>query len=181
MLPKAYQFLDEIGQLPKLVAASLQYLGLKEFPGIENNNPVIMSMAENLGVKNIYTNDDMAWCALYHSYLMKITGKPLPFTGYELIRANSYREWGNKVELSDIKLGDTVVLNRPGGAHVFLAIAVSNATVHGLGGNQSNSVSLGEFDLSRVVAVRRFYATAPPESVKQYFVDRIGNISKNEA
>lgn len=60
MLPAQYSFLEQVGALPKLVLSSLNYLGLKEYPGTANNNPVIMNMAKDLGISAIYPNDEMA-------------------------------------------------------------------------------------------------------------------------
>lgn len=184
MIPEKYKFLETIGTLPKLISASLQYLGLKEYSGTSNNNAVIMNMALSLGLtKNEYPNDEVPWCALYHSFLMHLTGKPLPYKGYELLRAKSFETWGNHVELDDIKLGDTIVKYRSGGYHVCLAIAESTNTntVHELGGNQSNSVCFGEIDKGTITAVRRFYSIAPPLSVKKYFIDSSGHLSTNES
>lgn len=182
MLPEKYKFLEEIGILPKLVSAALQYLGLKEYPGTGNNNPVIMNMATSLGLSRAqYGNDEVAWCALFISFLMKITGKPLPFTGYDLIRAKSYMQWGNPVSMIDIRLGDVVVKHRVGGDHVFLAIAESEHTIHGLGGNQSNCVCFAEMDKLTITAVRRYYATTIPNSAKKYYINSSGVLSKSEA
>lgn len=65
MIPEKYKFLETIGTLPKLISASLQYLGLKEYSGTSNNNAVIMNMALSLGLtKNEYPNDEVPWCAL---------------------------------------------------------------------------------------------------------------------
>ena len=50
MLPDKYKWLENIGTLPKLVNASLQYLGVKEYAGTKDNNPVIMNMAKELGI-----------------------------------------------------------------------------------------------------------------------------------
>jgi hypothetical protein len=89
MLPEKYKWLDTIGELPKMVAAALQYLGIREVKG-ESNNPAIMDMAKGLGVANIYTNDDMSWCALFINHLIRITGKPAVDTNgdkYNLLRA----------------------------------------------------------------------------------------------
>ena len=179
MLTGKFGFIETIGTLPKLVAASLNYLGLRETPGTGNNNPVIMNMAKELGISHIYKNDEVAWCALYMCFLCHITGKPMPFESYDILRAKSFEKWGSPVDVP--QFGDVLVFSRPEGAHVGLYIAESKTTFFVLGGNQSNSVNITEILKSRLTASRRYYATAPPASVKKYVMGSTGVISKNEA
>lgn len=183
-LQKPYDFLEKIGVLPKLVSAALQYLGVREFPG-KANNPVIMNMAKEIGAGKIYVNDSaQAWCAVFMFFILKITGKPFPSIGddvYNLLRAKTFEGYGEPVSVDDIRLGDVVVFSRPDGFHVGIAIALSKNTVHNIGGNVGNKVSIAEMAKSRIVAVRRFYATVPPESAKRYLIDSSGKLSTNEA
>lgn len=181
MLPTKYQFLESIGVLPKLVQAGLNYLGVKEYPGKSSNNPVIMNMAKELGIGSIYINDEIAWCAVFICYLCHITGKPQPFTGYQIVRAGSFAGWGNQVIRGQEQLGDILVFSRPDGNHVGLYIAESENSYHVLGGNQSNAVTITEISKLRLIASRRFYATHAPESAKKYILDSSGNLSHNEA
>lgn len=184
-LPKKYQWINDIGVLPKMVSESLKYLGIKEQVGLKSNNPIIMDMAKSLKLShNMYPNDETAWCALFMSFICKSVNKPLfNFEGYDFIRASSFIKWGKHVDMRDIVLGDIVILHRPGGEHVFLAIAKSkNKTlIHGLGGNQGNSVSFSVFETSRIIASRRYYSTNTlPESAKEYIMEDSGIISLNE-
>jgi uncharacterized protein (TIGR02594 family) len=186
MLPKKYQFLDKIGTLPKLVNAGLLFLGIKEIPGKQSNED-ILKMAEVLGIEKIYTQDSIAWCGLFMAYLLHITGKPQPYKQYEILRAASFASWGNPVSLKDVQLGDIAVFRREGGGHVGLVLAVSKnidggiGTLHILGGNQGDKVSIAEFPINRVTHVRRYYATQAPESAKQYVIDSSGVMSVNES
>lgn len=180
MIPSKYQFLSTIEDLPKMVSASLQYLGLHEVVG-KGSNPVILHMAATLGISNIYLDDDTSWCALYHNFLCSLTNKPLSGTSYTLLRAISFISWGTHVSPNEACLGDTLVFSRPGGSHVALYIAESKDTYHILGGNQSNSNCFIEIDKDRLVAARRFYHIAPPVSAKKYWVDASGTISSNES
>ena len=185
MLPANIQWLETIGTLPKLVSAALQYLGVKEIKG-SDNNPVIMDMAKGLGLESIYTSDDtQAWCAVFINHLIRITGKPqIDIKGdkYNLLRAKWLSHWGEKVALMDAQLGDIVVIDREGGGHVFVLLAFGKSgNPIGIGGNQGNKVSIAEFDKNRIIAVRRYYSTVAPESAKQYIVDSMGNVSNNES
>lgn len=172
---KYQYFLDNKNILPKMVVNSLSYLGLKEVVG-KGSNPMIMKMAKELGVDKIYKDDDTAWCALYHAYICKISGKPMRFKGYDLLRAKSFTEWGNAVRLKDAKLGDTIIFTRPQGFHVGLYIGESKETYHILGGNQRNSVSITEIAKSQAIAVRNFYKIGPPNSVKKYIIGTDGTV-----
>lgn len=185
MLPVKYRWLENIGVLPILVSSALQYLGVKEIPG-KGSNPVIMDMADRLGLKGIYTNDDMSWCAVFFNFLCVIANKPLVNFNkdkYNLMRAMYVLNWGNPVSIKEMQLGDVVVLQRTGGGHVFILLAINkkNGNPIGIGGNQGDMVSIAEFDKNRIAGVRRFYATKAPESAKQYFIDGEGKISTNES
>jgi len=173
-LPDKFIWLETVGDLPKLVSAGLQYLGVKEIPG-KQNNPAIMDMAKGLGVDNIYTSDDeQSWCALFINHLMRISGKPLvDIKGdkYNYLRALWMLNWGGYVEPKDERLGDVLIFKRTGGGHVGLYIAESRTTYYVLGGNQSNSVSFTEIIKDRLIGARRFYATGIPASAKKYFID----------
>lgn len=164
---------------PKLVAEALFYFGCEEISG-EKSNPLILSWAKKLGVEGIYTNDDVAWCALFICYLCKVTGKPMPFTGFDCLRAKSFERWGNNVDVKDIMYGDILVFQRPKGFHVAICIAETKTSYIVLGGNQSNSVTFAEIKKDRLYSARRYYATAPPSSVKKYVVDSSGILSSNE-
>ena len=183
MIPEKYKWLETIGTLPKMVAAALQYMGIKEVPG-KGSNPVIIDMAKGLGIQDIYTDDDMSWCALFINHLIRITGKPILQIGhdpYNYLRAKYMVNWGVNVAKGDEKLGDVLIFDREGGGHVGLLIAQSGATYHVLGGNQSNSVTITEISKARLLGVRRFYATAPPASAIAYEMDSTGKLSTNEA
>lgn len=184
MIPEKYKWLNEIGTLPKMVEAAIQFLGIKEVAG-KGSNPVIMNMANELGLQGIYTDDDMSWCAVFINYLCKITGKPIVDAKgdkYNLMRAKWLGNWGVNVPIKEMKLGDIGILNRDGGGHVFIVIGKTPAgNVIGIGGNQSNSVTFSEFDINRLVGVRRFYATQAPTSAKLYVVAGDGKLSTNEA
>lgn len=182
-LSDKYHFLEQIGVLPKMVAASLQYLGIKEYPGTNNNNPVIMNMARTIGLSSsIYPSDEVAWCAMYHTFILKITGKPLPAGGgYYYLRAKTYETWGREVKEGEEMLGDTLVFSRSGGAHVGLYIAESANTFHVLGANQSNSVSIMEIAKDRLTSASNYYSIGAPASVKKYLIDSSGKLSINEA
>jgi|SRR5688572_16798198 len=186
MLPDKFKWLETKGVLPKLVAAALQYLGVKEIPGAKNN-PVIMDMAKGLGVQKIYASDEVSWCAVFINHLLRITGKPIdlkPKDKYDLLRALKTASLPvyEVVPKGQEKLGDLVLMKRAGGGHVTLWIAETpNGFFVGLGGNQSNSVTFSEFDQKRIEKVLRYYKTGIPASAQHYTMDNTGSVSTNEA
>lgn len=179
VLPTKYKWINTIGPLPRMMVSALSFLGLKEYPGL-GNNPVIMEMAKKLEVSDIYTADSISWCALFISYICIISGKPMPYSSYEILRAASFVNWGNQVIKGGEAFGDILVFKRPGGNHIGLHIAESATTFHVLGGNQSDSVSFTEIKKDRLIACRRYYAIGPPASVKKYILSSGGIISTNE-
>jgi len=178
-----YKFLDNVGPLPKLVATALQYLGIKEIPGAKSN-PIILNMAQQLGIGEIYKNDDTSWCGLFMSFLFKITNKPFPDLkgdAFNYLRAAWFIGYGDPVKRGEEMLGDVLIFKREGGHHVGLYIAESEDTFHVLGGNQSNAVTISEIKKTRLASARRLYRTGVPTSVKKYYEDSTGKISTNEA
>lgn len=186
VLPPNVEWLNTIGVLPKMIENALQYLGVREVKGAASN-PVIMDMAKGLGVSDIYTNDDMAWCAVFVNHIIRISGKPIdlnPPDRYDLIRAlKTAPLFDDVLPFDQWKLGDIIILKRKEGGHVFFPIAATEngKGIIGLGGNQSNMVTFSEFDVTRIVAVKRYYKTAMPASAKQYVMSSTGMMSTNEA
>ncbi len=182
-LPLKYHWLLTIGPLPRMIEMGLEFLGIKEIPGV-SSNPTILKMAKEIGVESIYKNDDTSWCALFQCYICKLTNKPMidpKGDKYNFLRAKSFADWGNMVVRGEEMLGDILVFKRPGGFHVGMYIAESATSFFVLGGNQSNAVTITEIAKVRLVACRRFYSTGAPASVKEYRLDSSGKLSTNEA
>lgn len=176
-LPDLYGFLiNEPG--PKMIVEALKLYGIREIPG-KKHNELIMSWAREFGIQNIYTGDEMAWCALAHAKVAKNAGKQVAFSGYELLRAKSWEIWGNPV--NEAMLGDTCVFSRPGGNHVAIYVGESEDTYHVLGGNQSNKYGFTEIAKDRCIAIRRPLYMKQPENVRKIILSKSGIISENEA
>lgn len=181
-LPDQYKWLLSIPVLPKMVqeGIKLMQLNTKEIPGAKSN-PVIMQLAIDAGVADIYKNDDTAWCAVAHSAIAIRSGKEVPFKGYDRLRAASFLKFGN--EVINPVLGDTLVFTRKGGGHVGLYIAEDETAYHVMGGNQSNSFNITRIAKNRLSGVRRpVYKTGTPSSaVKRYVAPNGMQLSQNEA
>lgn len=181
-LPVKYQWINNIGTLPKLLSAGLQYLGVKEINGAKSN-PIILDMAAGLGIGDIYRNDDTSWCAVFINHLIRITGKPLvnhKGDRFNLMRARWLENWGDPVPRGEEKLGDIGIFSRTGGGHVGIIIAENDHAFLVFGGNQNNQVSFTWIEKSRLVACRRYYKTGPPKSAAKFILNESGELSVNE-
>lgn len=166
--------------VPKHVGISLGYMGITEIPGVKSN-PIILSWAKELGLNDIYTNDDISWCALFFSITMFKAGRtlPAPKDRYDYLRALKWQNLWNKVDTGKEGVGDILIFKREGGGHIGYYVGESPTTYFVLGGNQGNKVSIVEILKSRCVSIRRpLYLNFKPQKVK---LKEGGQISKNEA
>lgn len=141
-IPAKYQYLLQ-PDMPRVIQAAIQMYGTQEISG-KRNNAVIMGWAETLGISSIYKNDEVAWCGLAHAVALLRGGKPASLQGWDILRALSYRHYGEHTDLPGI--GDTLVFKRPGGGHVGFYVAESATTFHVLGGNQANAYNITEIN-----------------------------------
>lgn len=166
--------------MPKMVQEALKLLNqdTREIPG-PSSNPIILQMAREAGVQDIYRNDDDAWCALAQSAIAIRAGKQLPFFGFARLRANSFKQFGSHIDTP--MLGDTLVFKRPGGFHVGLYIGEDIECFHVSGGNQGNQYSIKRFSRSRLEEARRPAYNQMPSSVRRRWLSQEGEISINES
>jgi uncharacterized protein (TIGR02594 family) len=130
-------------------------LGLSETPGNTSTPRIAYAITTAAawlddGVRDV--DGSIAWCGCIRGIWGIETGTGVPKAHY---RAISWLDWGRRVELSEAKRGDTVVISRPGGNHVGLFDHMAGGKVYLLGGNQSNSTTVAPFSVSLVKGVRR--------------------------
>lgn len=131
-------------------ALAVRYLGVTERPGALNH-PLIQWWFE-LCHYGDGTADEVPWCSAFINGVAWELG---------LLRSNSAaaRSWldvGTPLELVNAQLGwDVVVFERGAGGHVGFYVAQIGDQVAVLGGNQSNTVSVALYPVSRVLGVRR--------------------------
>lgn len=180
-LPDKYSWLLN-EHAPKMIVEGLNLLqqDTQEIYG-DRDNPIIMGLAKEMRVDNIYHHDETAWCALAQFVICKRAGKPIHKEGWDLLRARSFETWGNPVSTGNIMLGDILVFARVGGGHVGMYVAESEHTFHVMGGNQGNRYSIVEISKDRLSAARRYYSIAPPPNVRKIFMGSHGIVSHNEA
>jgi uncharacterized protein (TIGR02594 family) len=170
-----YKFLENIPDLPRIIKIGLDNLGIKEVAGT-GNNATILSWAEELGIKNTYSNDSIPWCGLFVAMVVKRSGRE-PVVNP--LWARNWANWGIKTPKA--MLGDVLVFVRKGGGHVGFYVAEDKDCYHVLGGNQSDAVTITRIQKSRCIAIRRPAYNNQPSSAKEYIVAADGNVSTNEA
>lgn len=198
--PKGYEWLSRVGTLPRIVAAGLADIGLRETPGAANN-PVIMGWAAQAGVAGSYRSDSTPWCGLGMAHWAIEAGKVPPkaplwalnwalfgtrVAGMMMMRGKSVLtfEPGKAASLGDVLVfkRPVIVAGKPGWAgHVGEYIAQDDDAYHVLGANQGDAVSIVRIARDRCVAVRRpAFASAMPASAKPYHVAATGALSTRE-
>lgn len=175
-----YAWLGELPDAPIMIkeAVKLGKLNTTEIPG-PKSNPEILKLAEIAGVRNIYKNDDTAWCAVAQCAICILSNKDVPFTGFDRLRAASFLKFGTPV--TEPILGDVLVFTRTGGGHVGMYVGEDKECYHVAGGNQSNQYNVTRIAKSRLSGVRRPKYNVMPKSAKKYFLSPTGKVSLNEA
>jgi uncharacterized protein (TIGR02594 family) len=162
---------------PIWLSVARAFVGLTEHVG-PGSNPVIMQWARDIGAPGWYDDDDKPWCAVALNRWLLASQLPLSGSGYELLRAASFRDYGQEMALGPA-LGSILVFSREGGGHVGLYTGESANHVRVLGGNQGNQVSETWIGKARLVATRW------PPGVPVPFVQRVmaerGALSSGEA
>lgn len=100
-----------------------------------------------------------AWCAAAVNAAERAVGNP----GTGKLNARSFSSYGNEVPLKEAQQGDIVVFSRGGSTwmgHVAYLDGVEKRAgktlIRTLGGNQSDSVSIGWYPVERLITIRRY-------------------------
>lgn len=128
-------------------------LGIKEIKG-EIDNPEIVKFAQETEITSI-TDDETPWCSTFVNWCAKESSLPMSF------KANA-RSWMNVgVSTDSPEPGDIVVFWREsihswkGHVGIFVGFNSDASRVFCLGGNQSNAVTITDYDRKKVLGFRR--------------------------
>jgi uncharacterized protein (TIGR02594 family) len=176
-LPIAYQWLESLAEpAPKIILKALALFGIREIPG-PKNDPRIMAWAKELGIENEYVADAVPWCGLFAAVVVfRAGGSPV----HGPLWARNWAAFGDPSP--EPGLGDILVFQREGGAHVGFYVGEDDHAFHVLGGNEGDAVSIIRIAKDRLIACRRpHWKIAKPASVKPYRLAATGGLSSNEA
>ena len=179
-MPAGYQWLANVGQLPRVITEGLRLIGVAEVVG-KGSNCTIIGWRDELnaaGVKIIgYSDDDIPWCGLFAAIVAHRAGKTVPENP---LWARNWAKFG--VAVAQPALGDVLVFTRPGGGgHVGNYVAEDATAFHVLNGNARNRVEITRIRKDRCIAVRRAIYNQTPASVRPFHVAAAGALSGNEA
>ncbi|OAN57184.1 TIGR02594 family protein [Sphingomonas sp. TDK1] len=199
-LPSRFAFLRDEAELPAMVHTALDLLGTKELAGTANN-PGILEWAKEINeickrpydnwAEDFFNADSIPWCGLFLGVVAARTcqNRPERMPPNKYLSALAWADWGTPgsthtpPSIDDICLGDVIVLRRDGGGHVFLALGVSRdgKRIFGIGGNQSDAVTIADFDAERLKAVRRPVYNRRPAGARHIVLAEKGVLSVDEA
>jgi uncharacterized protein (TIGR02594 family) len=161
---------------PKILVEAIKHIGTKEIVGKQHNKK-ILAWAEAIGLKSVYTNDEIPWCGLFIAYCCHAQG--LDVVKHPLWALN-WNKFGNVAQVP--MLGDVLTFTRNGGGHVGIYIGEDTTCYHVLGGNQNNQVNVMRIEKSRLSQARRTaWKIAQPSNVRVVKLETKGEISQNEA
>ena len=171
----SYTWLKE-EKSPKILVEAIKHIGTKEIVG-KVHNKKILAWAEAIGLKSVYTNDEIPWCGLFIAYCCHAQG--LDVVKHPLWALN-WNKFGNVAQVP--MLGDVLTFTRNGGGHVGIYVGEDTTCYHVLGGNQNNQVNVMRIEKSRLSQARRTaWKIAQPSNVRVVKLETKGEISQNEA
>lgn len=146
-VPLAADVAEEVSR-PLWLEAGLKYAGVKETPGSKDNKTIIDWAKEEGGkVAKEYTHDSIPWCALFANMMMTKAG----LKGTETLWALDWAGKWPSVKLAGPAVGAMAPMLRDGGGHIICVVGKDqHGNIMGLGGNQSDKVSIIPFPMSRL-------------------------------
>lgn len=167
-------------QEPIWLSVSRMQTGIAEIPGPQSA-PVILGWARDLGIADIYQNDDTAWCALYINRVMKACQLPTSGSEFTLLRAAEFVKWGQPLRTPS--LGAVMVFKRDGGFHVGIYVGERDDAYRIHGGNQANAVNEIWKRKTELVeqGIRWPLGVARPTTGAIWLTQTGGTVSTNEA
>lgn len=138
---------SEIGR-PLWLEAGIKLINIHETPGAKNNSAIIdWAREEGGGIAKSYTADSIPWCALFANHILTKVG----LKGTETLWALDFAGKWPSVKLPGPAVGAFAPMKRDGGGHIICIVGKDqHGNIMGLGGNQSDQVSIVPFPPSRL-------------------------------
>lgn len=133
---------------PLWLEAGLKFLGTKEGPGARDNQVIIdWAKVEGGDIAKEYTHDSIPWCSLFANMMMTKVG----IKGTETLWALDWAGKWPSIQLDGPAVGAMAPMVRSGGGHIICVVGRDqHGNIMGLGGNQSDQVSVVPFPVSRL-------------------------------
>jgi uncharacterized protein (TIGR02594 family) len=137
-------------QEPRWPTIARREIGVREHAGPQHN-PRIVEYHRATSLRA--SNDETAWCSSFVNWCMQ----QAQVDGTNHAGARSWANWG--VRLTEPRIGCVAVFKRhvpgnPGAGHVAFFLERRGARIHVLGGNQSNSVCIGNYPAADLIGYR---------------------------
>lgn len=139
---------EKVIERPLWVQAGMKLLGTKEDTTTGDNQAILYWAREEGGnIAKEYTHDVIPWCALFANHcLTKASLK-----GTETLWALDFAGNWPSVKLPGPVVGAFAPMVRNGGGHIIIVVGRDqHGNIMGLGGNQSDKVSIIPFPMSRL-------------------------------
>jgi len=146
-LPLAASASAEISR-PLWLEAGIKLIGTKEVLGSKDNK-IIMDWAKEEGgsIEKNYDHDIIPWCALFANHILTKVG----LKGTETLWALDFAGKWPANKLAGPAVGAFAPMLRNGGGHIVVVVGKDqHGNIMGLGGNQSDQVSIVPFPVSRL-------------------------------
>lgn len=137
----------EIGR-PLWLEAGIKLINVHEGVGAKDNQVIIDWAKEEGGdIAKEYTHDSIPWCALFANHCLTSVGVKGTGTLWALDFAGNWPS----IKLAGPAVGAFAPMTRSGGGHIIQVVGRDQSgNIMGLGGNQSDQVSIVPFPVSRL-------------------------------
>lgn len=180
-LPAKYQWLSkEPG--PLMLAKALELYGIHETPGVENNT-IIVGWADEIGgnISNVYKADEIPWCGLFMAIVAKRASKQVVKDPLWALNWGTFGVYTDTAMLGDVLVFTRKTSDGKKAGHVGLYVGEDETSLHVLGGNTADAVSIARLDKSRLYAARRPKYKVQPKNVRRIELSSGGvPVSTNE-
>lgn len=138
---------EEISR-PLWLEAGIKLIGTKEGVGSKNNLEIIdWALSEGGDIAKEYTHDSIPWCALFANHILTKVG----LKGTETLWALDFAGKWPANKLAGPAVGAFAPMLRNGGGHIVVVVGKDqHGNIMGLGGNQSDAVTIAPFSPSRL-------------------------------
>ncbi len=133
---------------PLWLEAGIKLLGVREVVGAKDNKEIINWAKEEGGnIEKDYTHDSIPWCALFANHILTKVGLKGTGTLWALDFAGKWPA----IRLNGPAVGAFAPMKRDGGGHIMVIVGKDQlGNIMGLGGNQSDAVTIAPFAVSRL-------------------------------